>query len=144
MVIAVRSILTGWAALLLITFLLERPLLFLGAPILAVGWFATARLALDCCAFAATGWIVGHWSRDDSLFAVVAFAATLTLRDFEPLLAINLPWLLHLVADSLRDGRYLESLFTTAATQALLFGSLIAGGRLARPARRTAISVFRG
>jgi hypothetical protein len=142
LLISVRSILTGWATLILITWLLERPLLLWTASLLGGSWFPTARLALDCCAFAATGWVIGYWNRTDSLLAVLAFAVTLTVRDFDPVLAINVPWLFRLVADTFRDNRYFDSLVVTAASHAFLFGSLLVGGRLARPAQ-TPVSIFR-
>jgi hypothetical protein len=152
-VVAIRSILVGWAALLSIVYLLERPLLFWTAPILGSAWFATARLTLDCLCFAATGWIIGRFNRGrfnrsqlsnaGTLFGVLAFAATLTVRDFDPLLAINVPWLVHLIANTFLDRRYAESLFVTAASHAFLFGSLFAGSRLARPSRTEPVSIFR-
>ncbi len=122
--VALRSVLIGWATLLFIAFLLEHPLL---------KWLATAGLALDCTALAATGWVVGRLNRTSPIFGVLVFAATLTFWDLTPLLAINIPWLFHLAADALRDSGYLSSLVGTTATQALLFGSLLAGGLLSRP-----------
>jgi hypothetical protein len=133
---ALRAILAGWIAMLVIAYVVERPLLHWAAPLLGVEWFATIRLMLDCSALAATGWVVGYWSRPKPLPTVLAFAATLTLRDFNPLLPLDVPWLLHLAVDTLRDVRYLDSLMTTAAGQALLFGCLIAGAMLARPRTR--------
>jgi hypothetical protein len=133
LLIALRSVLIGWATLLFSAFLLERPLLAWTAPILGVKWLATAGLALDCATLAATGWITGRLNRPSPIFGVLVFAATLTFLDFTPVLAINIPWLLHLLADALRDGRYLSSLGSAVATQVLLFGSLLAGGLLSRP-----------
>ena len=131
--IATRSILCGWVALFLITYLLERPLLIVAAPLLGASWFPTARLGLDCTALAAAGWTVGRLHRSAPVLGVLAFAATLTFRDFDPLLELNVPWLIRLAADALRDSLYLESLAATAASHALMFGSLIAGGLLSRP-----------
>jgi hypothetical protein len=131
--LALRAILAGWITLLFIAHVLERPLLHWAEPLLGGEWFATVRLMLDCSALAATGWVVGYWSRPKPLFAVLAFTATLGLRDFNPLLPIDVPWLLHLFVNTLRDDRYLDSLVTTAAGQALLFGCLFAGAMLARP-----------
>jgi hypothetical protein len=139
---ALRAILTGWPTLFAIAYLLERPLLYWTAPLLGGEWFATVRLMLDCSVLAATGWIVGYCSRPKPLFAVLVFAATLSLRDFNPLLPIDVPWLLHLIADATHDDRYLDSLVGTAADQALLFGCLIAGAMLARPAQPKPLSVF--
>ena len=132
--IAARSILSGWAALFLITYLVERPLLIVTAHWLGASWFPTARLGLDCTALAATGWTVGRLHRSAPVLAVLAFAATLLFRDFDPLLGLNVPWLIRLAADAVRDSIYLESLAATAASHALLLGSLIAGGLLSRPA----------
>jgi len=131
--VALRSVLIGWATLLFIAFLLKHPLLAWTAPVLGVKWLATAELAFDCLALAATGWVVGRLSRTSPIFGVLVFAATLLFRDFSPTLAINIPWLLRLAADALRDSGYLSSLVSTVATQALLFGSLLAGGLLSRP-----------
>ena len=131
--VALRSVLIGWATLLFIAFLLEHPLLAWTTPILGVKWLATAGLALDCVALAATGWVVGRLNRTSPIFGVLVFAATLIFRDFTPVLAINIPWLLRLASDARRDSGYLSSLVSTVATQALLFGSLLAGGLLSRP-----------
>ena len=58
--VSISSILTGWTVLLLIYYLLERPLLLWTGPIFGGAWFATASLALECCApLAATGWVIG-------------------------------------------------------------------------------------
>lgn len=130
---SIRWIFIGWVTLLAIAYLFERPLLLWTAPFLGNEWFPTARLGADCCAFAGAGWVTGRWNRPNCLLAVSVFAATLTVWDFNPLLPIDVPWLLHLAVNALRDSRYLESLITTAATHALLFGCLIAGGQLARP-----------
>ncbi len=131
--ILVRSIPTGWVTLLLLGYLVERPLLNLIAPILGPSWYATARLGLDCGSFAGTGWVVGYSNRNEVLFAVLGFAATLTLWDFTPLIPVDVPWLFRLFADTFHDSRYFDSFVTTLATHALLFGSLIAGAQLARP-----------
>ena len=96
-------------------------------------WLATAGLALDCIALAATGWVVGRLNRTNPILAVLVFAATLSFWDCTPWMAINIPWLLRLVEDTVRDSGYLSSLLTTAANQAFLFGSLLAGGLLSRP-----------
>jgi hypothetical protein len=82
-------------------------------------------------------------NRTSPIFGILVFAATLTFRDFTPLLAINIPWLLHLAADALRDTGYLSSLASTTATQALLFGSLLAGGLLSRPPEKP-VSILAG
>ncbi len=132
--IGVRAILIGWAALLLITYLIEQPLLLWTAPLLEGSWLPTAQLALDCCAFAATGWTIGRFSRADAVMALLVFAATLTWRDFTPLLPVNVPWLVRSVINTISDSRYFAGFVTTAAMHAILFGSLFAGGLLNRRA----------
>jgi hypothetical protein len=131
--LCVRAIPIGWVTLLVITYLLERPLLLWAAPILGGSWFATAQLALDCCALAVSGWVTSYLSRDGWFIAVLSFALTLTLWDFTPLLAINVPWLLHAVINVFSDSRYLGGFVTTATSHALLFGSLFAGAVKSRP-----------
>ena len=131
----VQAIPIGWAILLAITYLLERPLLLWAAPILEGKWLDTVQLTLDCCALAASGWLIGHISRDEWFIALLSFALTLTFWDFTPLLAINVPWLLHSVINVFSDSRYLSGFLTTAAIHALLFGSLFAGGLKGSPTR---------
>jgi hypothetical protein len=131
----VRAIAIGWATLLLITYLIERPLLRWTEPILEGSWLPTAELALDCCAFAATGWVIGRLSQADAVMVLLVFAATLTWRDFTPLLPVNVPWLVRSVANTFSDSRYFAGFVTTTATHAILFGSLFAGGLLNRRAQ---------
>lgn len=126
---ALRAIVLGWLTLLVLAYLVEL-LLLRSAAILGPAWFPTARVLLDCGVLVAAGWVAG---RTGPTLAVVLFAAMLTPRDFDPLLPLNVPWLLRLILDSLHDSRYLESVVTTAFGQALLFGCLFAGARLARP-----------
>ena len=60
LLISARSILLGWVALFGITYLLERPMLFLSAHFLGASWVPTEQLALTCAGLAATGWIIGR------------------------------------------------------------------------------------
>jgi hypothetical protein len=137
LLIWLRAIPIGWGTLLLIAFLLERPLLFVTAPGIGPQWIATAKLGLDCAALAATGWVVGRLSRPSAIPGVLVFAATLTVWDFSSIVTINVPWLLRLAAHTLSgDGSYLSSLVSIAASQTLLFGSLLAGGLLSRPSTK--------
>src|ERR1700679_1666960 len=99
-----RAVLAGWASLFLLVYLLARPLLYLAGPALGPSWIATGQLALDCLVLAGAGWIVG---RLGSLPAVLAFAVTLTPWDFGQTLAMNVPWLLRLAANAVRDSRYI-------------------------------------
>jgi hypothetical protein len=134
LLVLLRSIPIGWATLLLIVFLLERPLLIGTAPLIGGMWIATARLGLDCAVLAATGWVVGRVSRPIPMPGVLAFAATLTLGDFSSTVGINIPWLLRLAIHTVSgESGYLDALVSTAMSQALLFGSLLAGGLLSRP-----------
>jgi hypothetical protein len=128
-----RSVPIGWVTLVLLVFLLERPLLIWSAPVMGAQWIATARLGLDCAVLVATGWVVGRLSRPSSMLGVMVFAATLTVWDLSSLVGINVPWLVRLVVHSLGgDDSYLGSLVSTAVSQALLFGSLVGGGLLSR------------
>jgi hypothetical protein len=135
--LAARSILLGWATLLLASYLLERPLLILIAGRLGASWFPTVRLMLDCSVLAGIGWVIGHLGSTSPILAVAAFAATLSFWDFGELVEIRVPWLLELAGNALRDPRYWDSLVYTAIVQTLLFGSLIAGALLSRRAPAT-------
>jgi hypothetical protein len=144
LLLAGRSIVLGWVTLLLMVYLCEHPLLILVAGKMGANWFPTIRLILDCLVLAVTGWVVGRLGPTNTLFAVTVFAATLTLRDFTDLVEIDVPWLLRLAIDTLRDARYRDGLFYTAVVQTFLFGSLIVGALLSRRAPATAISIVAG
>jgi hypothetical protein len=135
--LAVRSILLGWATLLLTSYLLERPLLILIAGRLGASWFPTVRLMLDCSVLVGIGWLIGQLDPTSPILAISAFAATLSFGDFGELVQIRVPWLLELTANALRDPRYRDSLVYTAVVQTLLFGSLIVGALLSRRAPAT-------
>jgi hypothetical protein len=141
LLIAARSILAGWVALFAITYLGTRPLLMVAAPFLGASWIPTAQLALECVALAASGWVVCRLSC--GLGAVLIFAIMLAIWNFGLVPAINVPWLFQLMIDSFGSVRYLESLITAGATQALLFGGLAAGATLGRP-RAKPISLMTG
>jgi hypothetical protein len=143
LLITARSILLGWATLFAVTCLVERPLIVWTAPLLGAPWIPTAQLALECVALAATGWVMGHWNQLDAIPAVLVFGAMLAAWDFGLVPAINIPWLVRLMANSFGDSRYLESLVTSVVTHALLFGSLIVGALLSRPAQPP-VSIVRG
>ena len=130
---AVRSLAVGWAVLTASTYLAERPLLLLTAPLVGAHWVATARLTLDCLKLAATGWVIGRLHRLAPLPGVLVFTATLCFFNFESWLPLDVPGLIRLGLDALQDARYWESLATTSAQHGLLFGSLMAGGLLRRP-----------
>ena len=130
-----RPIVVGWATLIPFAYITERLLLPLTARLLGAGWLPTAGVTLECLVLAATGWIIARLNRSAPVQGTLIFAATLCFRNLEPLVAINVPWLLRLTADAFHDTRYLGSLADTAAQHLLLFGSLIAGAWLSRPAR---------
>jgi hypothetical protein len=136
LLIWVRPIVVGWAALVPLAYLTERLLLPLTAQMLGADWLPTARVSLDCFVLAATGWTIGRWHRSAPVSGALIFAVTLSLHDLEPLVAINVPWLIRLAADAFRDTRYLGSLADTAAQHLFLFGSLMVGAWLGRPARK--------
>ena len=130
-----RSILTGWGALLIAVYVVERPLLGFTARALGSHWFPTAHISLDCLTLSAVGWVIGRFHRDTPTLGALAFAATLSVADQEPLLALNVPWLFQLGADALHDSVYVSSFASTVLEHVLLFGSLFAGVFLSRPAR---------
>jgi hypothetical protein len=129
----VRSIAVGWAALVALTYLAERPLLLLTAHVVGAHWVATAGLWLDCLKLAATGWAIGRLHRAAPLPGVLAFAATLSLFNLEAWVPLDVPWLIRLAMDAARDSRYWGPFATLVAQHVLLFGSLIVGGLLSRP-----------
>jgi hypothetical protein len=141
--ILVRSILLGWAALFVLTYLVEPPLLHGIGVLLGASWLPTAQLALACAGLAATGWMIGRSNRPRALLATLVFAAMIAIWNFDLVPAIDIPWLLRLTVDTFENTRYLESLVTDLATHALLFGSLFVGERLSRPAP-TPLSVLGG
>ena len=96
-------------------------------------WISTARLGLNCLALIAAGWVIGRLAGPNPMIGVLAFAATLVWWDLDSLVGINIPWLFRLTADLLGDSRYWSSFVSTAASHALLFASLVAGGLLSRP-----------
>jgi len=136
-----QSIAVGWAVLVVLTYLAERPLLFLAAPVVGAHWVATAGLTLDCLKLAATGWAIGRVHRTAPLPGVFAFAATLAFFNLEPWLPFDFPGVIRLAFDALEDARYLDSLATLISQHVLLLGSLIAGGLLSRPPQ-TPLSLF--
>lgn len=79
----------GWAALFALTYLVERPLLVLTAPVAGAHWVATVKLALDCLVLAAIGWVIGRLDRSAPLPGVLAFAATLAFCNLDPLLSLD-------------------------------------------------------
>jgi NO-binding membrane sensor protein with MHYT domain len=127
-----RSILLGWAALLVIAFALENPLLHWTAPLFGASWIATAHLAFDCVTVAAGGFVTGRFNRAYPVWSAVLFAVTLCFLDFGEMLALNVPWLVRLAWNSFHDSRFLDALATSAETHVLLFGCLIAGAMLSR------------
>ena len=138
---ALRSLAVGWTVLIALTYLAERPLFLLTAPLVGAHWVATASLTLNCLKLAATGWVIGRLHRKTALSGMLIFAATLSLFSFEVWLPLDVPGLIRLAMDALHDTRYWWPLATMAAQHALLFGSLIAGGLLSRPPQ-TPLSLF--
>ena len=133
MTIWARSILLGWVTLLAIAYGVEGPLLHWTSPLIGATWIATAHLAFDCSALAAAGFVTGRFNRSRAVLSAVLFAVTLCFWDFGGTLALNVPWLLQLIWNSIHDSRFLDALITSAETHALLFGCLVAGAMLSRP-----------
>jgi len=130
-----RSLILGWAALMTLAFL-ERPLLRWIAPVAGAEWIATFHLLLDCAAMAAAGWLTGRSSRPRPLLATGIFALTLCCWNFGELLTLNVPWLLRLARNSLQNPRYFDSLIANAEMHLILFGCLIGGAAMSRPAEK--------
>jgi hypothetical protein len=139
--IVARSIAAGWAALIALTYLAERPVLLLTAPVVGSHWVATTSLSLDCLKLAATGWAIGRLHRAAPLPGVLAFAATLSLFNLEAWMPLDVPALIRLAMDAVRDTPYWDALATMAVQHVLLFGSLIVGGLLSRTPQ-TPLSLF--
>ena len=138
---ALRALAVGWAVLMALTYLVERPLFLLTAPLVGAHWVATASLALSCLKLAATGWVIGRLHRKTALPGVLIFAASLSLFSFEVWLPLDVPGLIRLAMDALHDARYGWPLATMASQHVLLCGSVIAGGLLSRP-REAPLSLF--
>jgi hypothetical protein len=136
-------VLAGWAVLLPLAYVVERPLILWTAPLLGAHWVATAKVSLACLILVATGWTVGRTHRAAPLPGVFAFAVTLAFCNCDPSSVVDIPTLARLAAGALHDTGYLSPLATTAAQHILLFGSLIAGGLLSRPPRPP-LSLFEG
>jgi hypothetical protein len=141
LLISARSLLFGWATLLVVTNLVEHPLLYWAEPLLGASWFPTAQLALECAGLVATGWIIGRWNQRDGIPVAIIFSVMLAVWDFGLAPSINLRWLARLTVDAFEDARYLESWITAAVTHALLFGSLFAGVRWSHPRRFVPVSI---
>ncbi len=135
-----RSIVLGWVALLGLAFLVEGPLLRWTAPMFGPNWAATAHLAFDCLALAGAGFVAGRFHRSHAMGASLLFAASLCFWDFGEALALNVPWLIRLARNSVRDSRFLDSLIANLETHVLLFGCLLAGAALSR-AREKPVSI---
>jgi hypothetical protein len=131
--ILLLSVLLGWGVLLALTYLLEPPILSCTAPLVGAHWVATAKLSLDCFMLAGTGWVIGRLHRSAPLLGALAFAATLAVHNVDPLLNLDMPSLLRLAVHAGEPG-YLGPLSTTAVQYLLLFGSLLVGALLSRPA----------
>jgi hypothetical protein len=125
----VRAVAAGWAALLLLTYLVESPLIYWTAPLIGPVWIATVQLALDCAVLTAAGWFVGWLNRAHPMLTVAVFALTLSFLDLG---SLNVPGLLRTVWNTFHDSRYLDSLLTGLETHAILFGCLVAGAALSR------------
>ena len=139
--IRTRPIVVGWAVVVPLAYLTERLLLPLMARLLAAPWLPIAELTFDALALVATGWTIGRLHRAAPISSALIFAVTLCFHDLEPLLAVNVPWLLRLAADAFRDTRYLGSLADTAAQHLFLLGSLMVGAWLGCPLRKP-VSLF--
>jgi len=136
------SVLTGWAVLFALTYLVERPILIWTAPLVGAHWMATAKLSLDCLALAGTGWVIGRLQRSAPLAGALAFAVTLGFHNFDPLLEVDVVWLFRLFENVLHEPRDFGPLSTLAVQCLFLFGSVMVGALLSRPSP-VPLSIFR-
>jgi hypothetical protein len=137
LLIALRSLIAGWAALFILTVVVERPIIrWIGAA-LGPNWIPTVQLIAACVGLFVTGWIIGRWGR----LGVFLFAATIAVWNFGLVREIDIPWLGRLLIDCFGNSRYLESFFTSLATHVFLFGSLFAGATLSRARERTVLHI---
>jgi len=139
--VVARSILVGWVTLIAATIVGERLVLTWVSHFVGMHWVPTAHVAIGCVVLAIVGWVVGRLSTGTSIYAVLAFAATLAPWDLDPLLDFNFPWLIQLGADAFRDPLYIDSLIATATQHVLLLGCLVTGAVLSQP-RRMPESLF--
>jgi len=126
----------------MLAFGVEGPILRWTGPTFGASWIATVHLAFDCLTLAAAGWVSGRVNRSHAIFSAGLFAVSLCFWGFGDVLALNVPWLLRLMRNSLEDARFLDSLVASAETHVLLFGCLLAGAALSRP-REKAVSILR-
>lgn len=131
-----RAVLLGWVALLAIAYGIEGPVL--RWSLFGAAWIATAHLAFDCLTLTAAGWVAGRLHRGHAMLTATLFAFTLCFWDFGDAVALNVPWLLRLIRNSLHDSRYFDSLAGSFETHVLLFGCLMAGAALSRPREKPA------
>jgi hypothetical protein len=125
--------LAGWAALAASELVLLFGVLRVFALVLGPELLPSLKVVLDMGALAACGWVAGRVGRPRVAAAAVLAAAGLACFDLTPYLLLNVPWLLRLTLNAVRDSRYLSSLLTTLMMHALMFGSLVAGAYLSRP-----------
>jgi hypothetical protein len=135
--LALRAILTGWAALFFLSYAVERPILALGYRWVGGSWWATVSVLLDCAALAACGWLVARLHRPWQIAMLVVFMLSLTPFDVGAYtgqtMAPNIPWLLKLAWNVVGDSRYLTGFLASLVTNALLMGCLWSAGRAAGP-----------
>lgn len=135
--LAMRAILTGWAALFFLSYAVERPVLALGYRWIGGSWWASVSVALDLLVLAASGWMVARLHRPWQTAMLLVF--TLSLAPFDvgsytgQTMALNFPWLLKLTWNAVGDSRYLSGLLSSLVTNGLLVACLWTGGRAGGP-----------
>lgn len=135
--LAMRAILIGWAALLFLSYAVERPILVLGYRWIGGAWWATISVLLDCAALALSGWLVARLHRPWQIAMLGVYMLSLAPFDVGAYtgqtLALNVPWLLKLAWNVAGDSRYLTGLLASLVSNALLLGCLWSGGKAAGP-----------
>ena len=112
--------------------LVERLLLRFAAPLLGESWTPTARIALECAALMAVGWLIGRWGWP----GVLVFAGTIALLRLG-----DLQWLLHLFFNCFQNSRYLASFLNSLGIHILLLASLFAGANWSRPREQAVLRI---
>jgi hypothetical protein len=135
--LAMRAILIGWAALLFLSYTVERPILALGYRWVGGSWWATVSVLLDCAALALSGWVVARLHRPWQIAMLAVYMVSLAPFDVGAYtgqtMAPNIPWLVKLAWNVAGDSRYLTGFIASLFTNALLMGCLWSGGRAAGP-----------
>jgi hypothetical protein len=131
--LAARAVAAAWAALLLLGYLVERPLLWLIQKTAGGSWAQPVSIFLDLACFFAAGWIAGRLYRQRPVLAVLLFLVSLLFLDFEPLFPLHFGWVLRQISNTMGDSRYLQGLVQAVVSNGMYLAAVWAGGVHSRP-----------